>query len=450
MPPRKCSTGLGKWSLPSQTQSPISITNTLPSYNGRSYIMGIIVADTSALKTRGFMFAFISSPYIATVWIIGPLATAFYNGPGWRWAFGTFAIVTPIVSLPLYALIQWNYRKAIKAGVVVRQDSGRTFAQSVKYYTIEYDFFGLLLICAGLALFLLPFSLYSYQGDGWRSPMIICMIVFGVLFLIGFGFWEAYGASVTFIPWSLLKDRTVLGANILAAVLFVEFYIWDSYFTSFLQVAMGLSITQSSYVVNIYSIGSCFWSLVCGTIIYYHGRFKSQALYFGVPLTILGVGLMIHFRQPDVNIGYIIMCQIFIAFGGGTLVICEQLAAMAATSHQYVAVVLAVEGMFSSVGGAIGSTVAAAIWTGTFLPNLQKFLPADAQADAVTIYGDIVTQMSFAKGTAERTAIDLAYGESQKLMCIAATAILALAVVAVMVWRDIDVRNHKQVKGLVF
>jgi hypothetical protein len=35
--------------------------------------------------------------------------------------------------------------------------------------------------------------------------------------------------------------------------------------------------------------------------------------------------------------------QIFIALGGGALVICEQLAAMAATSHQYVAVVLAVE-----------------------------------------------------------------------------------------------------------
>jgi hypothetical protein len=420
------------------------------SYNGRSYVMGIIVADTSALKTRGFMFAFISSPYIATVWIIGPLATTFLNGPGFRWAFGAFAIITPLVSMPLYGLIQWNYRKAVKAGIMPEHESSRTFVQSVKHYAVEYDLFGLLLICAGLALFLLPFSLYSYQAQGWKSPMIICMIVFGILFLVGFGLWEAYGATVTFIPWALLKDRTVLGANILACVLFIEFYIWDSYFSSFLQVAMGLSITQTSYIVNIYSIGACFWSLVCGAIIYYHGKFKSQALYFGVPLTILGVGLMIHFRQPDVPIGYIIMCQIFIAFGGGTLVICEQLAAMAATSHQYVAVVLAVEGMFSSIGGAIGSTVAAAIWTGTFLPNLYKFLPAEEQANATTIYGDIVTQISYAKGTAARSAIDRAYGESQKLMCISATAVLALAVAAVMMWRNLDVRNNKQVKGLVF
>ena len=65
---------------------------------------------------------------------------------------------------------------------------------------------------------------------------------------------------------------------------------------------------------------------------------------------------MIQFRQPDVNVGYIIMCQIFIAFAGGTLVITEQIAVMAATTHQYVAVVLAVQYMFSSIGGAIGQT----------------------------------------------------------------------------------------------
>ncbi|OQO05810.1 hypothetical protein B0A48_09905 [Cryoendolithus antarcticus] len=414
------------------------------------YVMGIVVADTSSLRNRGFMFAFISSPYIATVWITGPLATAFLDGPGFRWAFAAFAIITPVISLPLYILLQWNYHKAVKAGRMPQHDSGRTVLQSIKYYAVEYDAFGLLLICGGLALFLLPFSLYSYQAEGWQSPMIICMIVFDALLLIAFALWEAYLAPVTFMPWALLADRTVLGANILAAVLFFEFYIWNSYFTSFLQVAMGLSITLSSYIANIYNIGPCFWALVCGALIRWHGKFKPQSLYFGVPITILGVRLMIHFRQPDQNIGFIIMCQIFIAFGGGTLVICEQLAAMAATSHQYVTVVLAGEGMFSSVGGAIGSTVAAAIWMGTFLPNLHKYLPADEQVNSSTIYGDLVTQLSYAKGTAARAGIDRAYGETQKIMCVAATTALVLAIAGVMMWRDINVKHNKQVKGLVF
>ena len=376
--------------------------------------MSIFVADTSSLKNRGFMFAFTTSPYLITTWIGGPLATAFLGGPGFRWGFGTFAVITPIICTPLFVLFLYNYRKAKRMGLMPAQEQTRTTAQSIKHYVIEFDVAGLLLICGGLALFLLPFSLYSYQPDGWKSPMIICMIIFGGLLLIAFALYERYVAPVTFIPFSLLTDRTVLGANILAAVFFVSFYIWDSYFFSFLQVVNGLTITEASYVGNIYTIGSCLWALVVGAAIRYYGRFKALALYFGVPVTILGIALMVHFRQPDVNIGYIIMCQIFIAFAGGTIVICEQLAVMAATNHQFVAVVLAVESMFSSIGGAIGSTVAAAIWTGTFPQQLLKHLPAENKADYLDVYASLTTQLSYDVGTPARDAINQAYGDSQK------------------------------------
>jgi MFS family permease len=420
------------------------------SYNGVSYVLGVFVADTSSLRNRGFMFAFTSSPYIATVWITGPLSQAFLNGPGWRWCFGAFSIITPVISAPLYALFQYNYWKADKAGLVPKRPaSGRTFAQSVWYYVVQFDLFGILLICAGLALFLLPFSLYSYQADGWKSPMIICMIIFGGLLCIAFVIWEKYFAPVTFVPYHLLMDRTVLGACILAAVLFVEFYIWDTYFSSMLQVVYDQNLTTTGYIVNIYSIGSCFWSLVVGLWIRYTGKFKWVALWCGLPLTILGVALMIAFRQPDVNIGYIVMCQIFIAFGGGTLVICEQIAVMAVTSHQYVAVVLAIEGMFSSIGGAIGSAVAAAIWTGVFPGRLERYLPEEEQENLALIVGDITAQMGFPVGTPARDAVNRAYGDAQRYMLISASCVLVIAVAATLVWRNVNVKNFKQVKGTV-
>lgn len=410
---------------------------------------GIFVADTSALKNRAFMFAFTSSPYIATVWITGPLATAMLNGPGFRWGFGIFAIVTPVVCMPLWAIFWWNERKAKAQGLIVREKSGRTWMQTLKYYAIEFDLFGILLLAAGLALFLLAFSLYSYQSNEWKSPMIICFIIFGVLLTVAFALYERYLAPVTFIPYGLLVDRTVLGACILAGALFVSFYIWDGYFPSFLQVVNNLTVTQTSYVVNIYSIGSCFWSLIVGVLIRWSGRFKWIAVYFGVPVTILGVACMVAFRQPDVQIGYIVMCQIFIAFGGGALVICEQMAVMAATSHQHVAVVLAIEGMFSSIGGAIGSTVAAAIWTGVFPKKLQAYLPAESAADWATIYGSLTEQLSYPVGSATRDAINRAYGAAQRDMLIAATCIQVISIVSVIVWRDIKVKDFKQVKGLV-
>lgn len=271
-------------------------------YNGTSYVLGIFVADTSSLRNRGLMFAVTSCQYIATVWITGPLATAFLNGPGFRWWFGAFSIITPAVHAPLYALFMWNYRKAKASGLMpARPSSGRTILQSIGYYSIQFDVFGIFLAIAGLSLFLLPFSLYSYQTDGWKSALIISLLVFGVVFMVLFALYERYYAPVTFMPFELLKDRTVAGACLLSATLFVEFYIWDSYFSSFLQAVNDLNLTKTGYIVNIYSIGSCFWAIVAGYWIRVTGKFKAISLYFGVPITILGIALMIAFRQPDVN-----------------------------------------------------------------------------------------------------------------------------------------------------
>ncbi|KAL6889918.1 MFS general substrate transporter [Trichoderma longibrachiatum] len=419
-------------------------------YNGLDYSLSVFLADTTSLRNRGLIFAYSSSPYIITTWISGPISNAFLKGPGFRWGFGSFAIITPVITTPLFFLFMHYNKKAKQLGVIPHRESKGAITDSLYHYAREFDLVGLLILSGGLAMFLLPFNIYSYQEEGWKSPMIIGLLVGGFVALIVFGIWERWFAPVTFIPYSLLMDRTVIGANMLAASVFVSFYIWDSYFLSFLQVVNGLDVTESSYVSNIYSIGSCFWALLVGLIIRYTGKFKPICLFFGVPVTILGVGLMIHFRQPDVNIGYIVMCQIFIAFAGGTIVICEQTAVMAATSHQYVAVVLAVEAMASSIGGAIGLTVAAAVWQAVFPKKLAVYLPESAIGNLTDIYGSLDVQLSYPMGSPERIAIQKAYGDSQKMMLIAATAVLSLAVVGTAMWRNIDVRKHKQVKGTVF
>lgn len=83
-----------------------------------SYCLTIFVADTSALKNRALMLSFATSPYIVTTWIGGPMADAFIAGPGWRWGFGVFAILTPAVVVPLILLFAWNQRKATKMGLI--------------------------------------------------------------------------------------------------------------------------------------------------------------------------------------------------------------------------------------------------------------------------------------------------------------------------------------------
>lgn len=418
--------------------------------SGIIYCLTVFVADTSSLRNRGLAIAYSLSPYIITTWISGPVAEAFENGPGFRWGFGAFAVITPFISMPLYILFVHNLNKARKMGFVsVQATSGRSRWESLCHYAREFDMVGLILLSVGLAMFLLPFSIYTLQDDGWRSPLIICLVVFGIVLLCLFAAWERFWAPIKCIPWSLLTDRTAIGACVVGAITWISYFIWNSYFGSFLQVVNGLSITQATYVGNVYNVGSCFWGLVVGYMIRRTGRFKWLALYFGLPLMILGVGLMIKFRQPDVNIGYVIMCQIFIAFAGGTVVICLEIAAMAAVSHQYVAVIVAVINMFAGIGGAVGGTVSAAIWQAVFRGKLNEYLDGLPSDEIENIYGDIKVQLGYEWGSEERMAIQRAYGDGQQAMLIGATAILALALVAAACWRDINVNKAKQVKGNV-
>ena len=421
--------------------------------NNRNYVLSVLLADTSQLKNRGLIFAYIASPYLITTFTSGFFAQAMLNGPGWRWAYGIFSILHPVLNLPLIVILLMYQRKALKQGIVPIRKSGRTLVQSLKFYAVEVDAVGLFLLISGLALFLLPFSLFPYQGltlnEQWSSPLVLAMLIIGFIVLVVFVIWEWKFAKVTFIPFHLLKDRTILGCCMIAAILFIEFYIWNSYFSSFLQVVPGLTIVQTGYVLNIYSMGACFWSFIAGLILRYTGDFKWQSLFFGMPLTFLGIVLMIVFRQPDVNIGYIVMCQLFIAFGGGTLVICQQVGAMAATTHQYIAVVLAMLSVFNSIGGAIGASIAGAVWGGTFTSDLARFLPEETVANATIIAGDITVQLGYPVGDPTRSGIQAAYGNSQRIMLIAATAITALGFPAVLMWRAIDTRQRKQVKGRV-
>ncbi|KUJ09762.1 MFS general substrate transporter [Mollisia scopiformis] len=256
------------------------------------YTVQIIIADAPSLKSRGLMVAYAGSPSLITTWAAGPISQAFLHGPGWPWAFGTFAILTPIVVLPLIVLFQ------------------RTPFQYILHYLREFDAVGLLLLTAGLAMFLLPFSIHTYQRDGWRSPLIICLLVFG------------FALVFVFVAW------------------------------------------ESRPYVN---------------------------LFLGLPLTILALGLTYYFSAPGWHCGYFIFTQIMLSIGHAFIILCDEVAAMSAVSHQYVAVVLAMEGLSSSIGGAISSTLSAAIWTSVFPKALAKHLPAKDLPDLEKIYGSLTT-----------------------------------------------------------
>lgn len=302
---------------------------------------------------------------------------------------------------------------------------------------------------AAFILFLLPFSLETYGMAEYKSASFITMVVIGILLFPVFAIWEKYFARSHFVQWDLFKQRTVLGACCNAAILYFSFYAWDQYYYSFIYVVYDLNTSQTGYMTQIYNIGSCFWGVIFGLYVRQTKHFKWACLCFGLPLMILGAGLMIHFRGQDSNIGYIVMCQIFIAFGGGTLVIGQSMAVMAAADRDGVPMLLCILSLSSSLGGAIGYAVSAAIYANSFPQALLASLPASARADYLTIYnGGYLVQSTYPMGGDIRNAINFAWGYSQRQGCIAATAVLILSIPAIGVWKNYNV-DKRQNKGLV-
>jgi hypothetical protein len=109
------------------------------------------------------------------------------------------------------------------------------------------------------------------------------------------------------------------------------------------------------------------------------------------------MGLMIHFRRPHTNIGYIVMCPVLIAFAGSTMILCQRIAVMAAAEQGQIAAVLSRLGPFGYVDRAVGNSICGAIWTNSLSGTLQRLVPEN--------YVDLTVQLSYPMGNPGHEAI---------------------------------------------
>lgn len=199
--------------------------------NGISYVLNVFIADTTTLKNRMISLGFTSTPYVPNTFAGPAAAQAILAGTTWRWGYGAFCIIIPVICIPLIVIFAINLRKAKKLGLVQDRKTapGGNPAQAtscfhtLKYWAVELDIGGILLVVAGFSLLLLPFSLASYQADKWKSGTVISMLVIGLLCLISFPFYERFIAPKSFIPFELFKNRNVLAACLLGGNTWISF-----------------------------------------------------------------------------------------------------------------------------------------------------------------------------------------------------------------------------------
>ncbi|KAM0717781.1 hypothetical protein Q7P37_006113 [Cladosporium fusiforme] len=423
------------------------------SHVGLIYVIDVMVADMTSLKNRMIIFGINNTPMIASTFGGPAIAQLFYDNLNFRWAFGAFTIILVGVAFPVAAVMIWMQIVAKRAGRIHSQRSGRKWHQSVWHYLIQFDVVGIILITAGFALFLLPFSIATYAPNGWATPYIIVMLILGIGSLGLFFLWEYKYSPAQFLPWHYLKDRSIVGSCLLYAIMFLSSSCWLNYFGTYLQVVNRLSITTAGYVQGCYGLGAAVVNPFVGGIISYTGNFK-WAAYVGAPIMIIGTGLMIPFRQPDTHVGLLVLTQLLVGIGSAFFTTCAQIAAMSPVTHQEIAAVLAVWTMFGSVGSSIGSAISGGIWNNVLPEVLLRNLPEQSKDQAPAIFGSLVVAMSYEDGTPERDAILATYGLVQRYILIAGVVTMPLTFLSIYMWRNINVKkleeeNDTQTKGTV-
>lgn len=216
----------------------------------------IFIADTTNLINRGLWaslpeaVASIPTLYLGTI-----VADKVLEDSTWRWGYGMWAIMIPFCAAPLILTMLVLQRRGARNGYVRKSiwntgDVNAPFPKRLsRLFWNDLDLLGAFLLVAGLGLSLIPLSLTGARNsDRWKEGSFIAMLVVGVAVLACFFIWDARFAKSPFVPFRMIKERTVVAACLLSILDFFHYACFTIFFPSYLQVAADLSAGHASRI----------------------------------------------------------------------------------------------------------------------------------------------------------------------------------------------------------
>lgn len=365
--------------------------------SGVDFLNSIIVADMTSLKWRALATSILSTPYIINTWYAGYIVQDL-GSSGWRWGYGMFCIIMPVVLSPA-TIIMFLYEG--KAHEYLGQQEKSDYKQEMGFkknwkkllwrVLIEVDALGLLLIGFGFSLILLPFSLYDGAEGKWKNPSLIAMFVVGGVLIIFFFMYEFIWAPFPIVP------RRCLNRTLVASVVIDFFYqlagmIPLVYLSSFVYIVKDWSDQDWTYYNNTLTMSLCVFGVVAGVCMRVTHRYKVFQ-YIGVILAILGSSIMLDGRTASDGTLNIIWSQILNGMGGGFNVVASGVALQASIPHRDMAISISIVNLISSIGSSIGSSISTAIWQGKMEQTLRKYMPSSVTDSEVSEFFASITNL---------------------------------------------------------
>ncbi|KAJ9142420.1 Efflux pump antibiotic resistance [Pleurostoma richardsiae] len=331
---------------------------------GLQTLVNICVSDLFSLRDRGLYFGLISVVWACASGVGPVLGGIFTQELTWRWCFYINLPITGVVFFFLLFTLHldtpraplWRGLKAI-------------------------DWSGNLLVIGGTLMFLLGLT-FGGVIHPWDSPIVLCLVVSGVVVWALFVFNEWKLAHHPVIPPRLFRGRTALASF---AVCFCHGYVFMGvawYLPFYFQAVLGATPLLSGVYLLPFVLSITFTSALAGLYIQRTGRYILTA-YIGLPVMVLGVGLMI-----DLDVGAnwtkLILFQVIAGIGIGLNFEGPLLALQTTMPVQDVATATATFGFIRAMSTAVSGVVGAVVFQNQMSregPAIVAALGPDAAAE---------------------------------------------------------------------
>ncbi|KAH3663977.1 hypothetical protein OGAPHI_004691 [Ogataea philodendri] len=381
--------------------------------SGVDLMNNVIVADMTPLKWRTAVASMLLTPYLCTTWISGYIVEDILK-TNWRWGYGMFAIITPVVLTSAVTIIFVIDHRVNGNGEQLFKPPKVSWKQ-VREALVEIDALGLVLLGFAFSLILLPCSLYAYANGGWKNPSMIAMEVVGGVLLITYAVYEISYAPFPLLPKAVLLNRTFVCSAFIDFCYQFSACLWVLYFSSYTLVTLNLSYKHWTYFNNTETMGVCFFGVMWGLVFWVFRRYKVFQV-MGTAIRMIGIGLLVKASKMDKppSLGILVAGAVLISFGDASTQMATQLAGQASVPHKNMAFTISILDLFSSIGGAVGQAIAASIWISQLPKKLVQHIQ-DPTA-AYTYFEDISTIYALPWGSSDRLACIKAYQELNYLL----------------------------------